>query len=125
MDPSEVYSLPTIDFVGGATQDLAFHVYFHAGLKPFDLFGCHANFSIISYIDRSGTPIITKKMGVLYSAKDSVDNILSVKLTPEETVSLSGKYIYQITIQDSNGTVEIPKHGIFLIYNNINKDFIK
>ena len=37
---------------------------------------------------------------------------------------MSGKYIYQITIKDISGDVEVPKQGIFLVVNNINKGFI-
>ena len=30
------YSLPTIDFVGGSTQELVFHTFFSQNKKPFD-----------------------------------------------------------------------------------------
>ena len=44
-------------------------------------------------------------------------------LLPEETVDLFGKFIYQITIQDISGEIEIPDQGILRIANNINKVF--
>ena len=53
------------------------------------------------------------------------DNVLRVTLTPSETVDLFGKYIYQISIRDIGGDVEIPKQGVLYITNNINKGFIK
>ena len=43
------YTLPTIDFVGGETQDLAFHIYFYLGDKPFSLSGCESSFSLVSF----------------------------------------------------------------------------
>lgn len=119
------YALPTVDFVGGETQDLAFHVYFYKGNKPFSLYGCTSNFSIVSFANKSGSPILTKQMNILYNDDGTIDNVLSVTLLPTETVDLFGKYIYQITIQDIDGDIEIPKQGILYITNNINKGFIK
>lgn len=53
----------------------------------------------------------------------TVTNVLRVVLLPEETVDLVGKFIYQITIQDISGEIEIPDQGIIRIANNINKSF--
>ena len=53
----------------------------------------------------------------------TVANVLKVVLLPEETVDLFGKFIYQITIQDISGEIEIPDQGILRIANNINKVF--
>ena len=55
----------------------------------------------------------------------TADNVLGVTLDPLDTVDLCGKYIYQITIKDINGNIEIPKQGILFITNNINKSFIR
>lgn len=49
----------------------------------------------------------------------------TVHLEPQETLDLSGKYIYQISIRNDEGDVEIPKQGILLITNNINKSFME
>lgn len=120
------YTLPTIDFVGGETQNLAFHVYFHNGKLPFSLYGCSGEFSIVSFGNKTGAPILIKDMSISISAsEDAVDNILTVKLLPSETVSLFGKYIYQISIRDAKGNVEIPKQGVMYISNNIDKGFIR
>ncbi len=117
------YLLPTIDFVGGETQNLAFHVYFHTKERPFSLTGCTCNFSIVSFRNKMGAPILTKVMTPVFGGV--VDNVLTVELTSKETVELYGKYIYQICIRDIDGEVEIPKQGILYITNNINKNFIK
>ena len=118
------YTLPTIDFVGGETQDLIFNMYFYKNKKPFSLTGSVCNFSIINFTNKTGTPIITKTMTVCESEDYGVDNVLKVTLNPQETVALAGKYIYQITIQAINGDVEIPKQGILYITHNIDRDFI-
>lgn len=122
------YTLPTIDFVGGETQYLRFHIYHKNPSIPFSVSGCTASFAIVDFLNRTGKPILTKEMKAELSELDEVhiaDNILTVTLLPEETVDLSGKYIYQITIGDIDGEVEIPKQGILFITNNINKDFIR
>lgn len=119
------YTLPTIDFVGGETQDLAFHVYFYKDKKPFSLTGCTCNFSIVSFTNKMGAPILTKPMGAIFNDDVSSDNVLTVTLSPTDTIDLFGKYIYQIIIRDIEGDIEIPKQGILYITNNINKSFIR
>lgn len=119
------YTLPTIDFVGGETQDLAFNVFFYKNHQPFSLTGCDCNFSIVSFTNKMGAPILSKQMTAIYNDDVSADNVLTVTLGPNETVELFGKYIYQIIIKDVNGDAEIPKQGILYITNNINKGFIR
>lgn len=119
------YTLPTIDFVGGETQDLAFNVYFYKNKQPFSLTGCTCNFSIVSFRNKKGTPILSKQMTPIFNNDGTSDNVLTVTLQPGETVDLDGKYIYQIIIKDINGDAEIPKQGILYITNNINKAFVR
>lgn len=126
--PANPYTLPTIDFVGGSTQDLAFHVYFYYGGRPFDLSSCTANFSVINYVNKGGAPLISKAMKITEGdsiGEDIISNVLRVTLEPADTVDLVGKFIYQIIIRDVSGDVEIPDHGIMRITNNINKAYIK
>ena len=118
------YTLPTIDFVGGETQDLMFNVYFYIKHRPFSLSGCTANFAIVSFTNKTGSPILAKPMETTFNKDSTINNVLTVTLEPNETVGLSGKYIYQIQIKDIDGDIEIPKQGILYITNNINKGFI-
>lgn len=145
--PYTPYTLPTIDFVGGETQDLAFNMFFNneeptKGKQPFDMTGYMANLAIVNYINKKGTPIITKPMNIvpprntryetnhlvwypMGEREDSVCNRLTVTLHATETVNLAGKYIYQISIKDPRGVdIDIPNQGILRIANNINKSFI-
>lgn len=119
------YTLPTIDFVGGETQDFMFKVYFHKNRRPFSLTGCTANFAIVSFTNKMGTPILTKPMEDIFNDEGTINHVLTVTLEPTETADLYGKYIYQIQIKDVNGEVEIPKQGLMYITNNINKGFIR
>ena len=77
----------------------------------------------MSYSNKNGEPILSKRMEVQSAKPDGIKNVLYLKLLPEETLELRGKYIYQITIRDIEGDVEIPKQGVIYIYNNINKEF--
>ena len=120
------YTLPTIDFVAGATQELVYHTYFERNGTPFDLAGCTANFSLVNYVNKHGAPLVSKTMTVEKEDDEpgTIANILRVILTPSDTVELEGKFIYQITIMDDDGEVEPPFQGIMRIANNINKKFV-
>lgn len=120
------YELPDIGFIGGGTQDLVFHAYFWNGRRPFDLSSCTAELAIINYVNNGGAPIFTKTMTVMGSGDggEETNNILMVTLSPSDTVGLSGKYIYQVSIKDAKGDVEPPAQGIMLIRKNINGGFL-
>lgn len=123
----DIYTLPQVDFVGGSTQDFAFHCYSVSKKRPQDLSSCTANFAIINFVNKNGEPRVNKEMeiGTDPSMDGEISNVLRVTLTPEDTIALpAGKYIYQISIRDISGDVEIPNQGIIHIVNNINKSFV-
>lgn len=123
---NNIYTLPQIDFVGGSTADLIFNVYWGAeNPKPFGMVGCVANFAVIDYVNKTGTPIISKTMEVRLNADDTYYNVLYVELKPSDTLDLFGKYIYQITIKDVDNSADIPQQGILYIHNNINKQYLR
>ena len=119
------YELPTITFVGGETRDLAFHIYHYIGKRPYSLSDCDCTFSLVNFTTKGGKPILSKEMTVIYDETETIDNILTVTLESSESVNLFGKYIYQITIKDRAGEVEIPSQGIMYITNNIDKGIIR
>lgn len=119
------YTLPRIDFVGGETQNLMFHVYFYKNKRPFGLAGCTAYFSIVSFMNKMGTPVFSQKMESSFNEEETAENVLTITLEPKDTVNLYGKYIYQIQIKDIDGAVEIPKQGLLYITNNIDKKVIQ
>ena len=119
------YELPTITFVGGETRDLAFHIYHYIGKRPYSLSECECTFSLVNFTTKGGKPILSKEMTVIYDETGTIDNVLTVTLESLESVNLFGKYIYQITIQDRDGEVEIPSQGIMYITNYIDKGIIR
>lgn len=76
---NNVYSLPELDFVGGSSEDLVFHVYCDkTNPKPFGLTGCTANFSIINFVNKNGAPVVSKTMTVRMDESETFYNILFV-----------------------------------------------
>ena len=119
----KTYNLPEISFIGGETHDFRFSLFTDTG-KTFNASGIKATFSIVSSINRSGQPILSKDMTVIAN-DDGIENIITVTLQSNETVNLYGKYIYQITLQDMSGDIEIPSQGILGIINNIDKNIVR
>ena len=127
MGALEPYGLPTISFVGGATQELLFHALFFANRMPIDLSGGTAEFSVEDHLYKDGEPILTKAMTIEKGdANDGVvmNNLLRVILDAEDTVDWEGKYIYQISVKDGKGGVDIPSQGVLYVYKNIHEGFI-
>lgn len=126
MNISDPYILPTIEFVGGSTQEQIFAFFSKSTKKPFDISFCTADFSIINYVNKNGCPLVSKDMKVdtMVDSGEEIQNVLRVVLDPEDTVNLVGKYIYQITIKDISRKVEIPGQGIILIRKNIHPRYI-
>lgn len=127
---TQVYNLPEITFVGGATQNLTFNMKTPNGAPYTTVNGCELIFSIVNYSNRDyGSPII------LYKSDDEIPKIVAavdsnldyskiiVKLDAEATATLSGKYIYQIELIDASGHREIPGQGIMNIIRNISSGY--
>lgn len=127
------YNLPEITFVGGESQELAFNLY-TPNYYPFDMEADEriANFSIIHYANRDyETPILavsstdSQPQVIIQNGKEGVLNRVLVSLRPSDTLYLSGKYIYQLTLTNSSGEVaDIPSQGILYINRNINPNFL-
>ena len=123
---NKMYKLPEISFVGGTSEEFRFDVFHdESNPQPFGLFGGTVNFSIVNIVNKNGTPLVSKAMEIVKS-DDGVDfNVLRVSLEPTDTVDLFGKFVYQITIKDVDGNVDIPHQGIINISKNINRAFIR
>lgn len=123
---NKMYSLPELCFVGGSSEDLQFNLFYNeADPKPFNIFGGEANFSIVNFLNKNSIPLVSKKMIIAINEEETYYNVLRVSLEPEDTVNLFGKFVYQITIKDIDGNVDIPHQGIINIHNNIDKVFLK
>ena len=122
----KMYSLPEIRFVGGSSEDLQFNMYYdEEKTKPFNLFGGEANFSIVNFINKNSTPLVSKGMEIGMNDAETHYNVVRVSLEPADTVDLFGRFVYQITLKDIDGNVDIPHQGIINIHNNIDKAFTK
>ncbi len=118
---NNVYSLPKINFVGGESQSLYFHLYTKDG-GVFDANGCEASLSIINFQHSTGDPTFVKNVAILEN-ENGVRNIALVNLLPNDTVNLFGRYVYQLSIRDPDGDIELHK-GQFDITNNTCKSFV-
>ncbi len=122
----KMYGLPELQFVGGSSKDLQFNLYYdEENPKPFDLLGVEANFSIVNFMNKNSTPLVSKGMEIGMNDAKTHHNVLRVSLKPADTVDLFGKFVYQITLKDTDGNVDIPRQGIINIHNNIDKAFTK
>lgn len=119
---NDIYTLPQDSFVAGQTRKYAWRLLRESG-HPFAANGCTGKFALIDYSDKDGEPILIKPIEFA-SADDGVSNVGIVALEPEDTLNLDGKYVYQLTIRDADGNVDIPNKGIFYISNNIHKSFV-
>lgn len=107
------YTLPTIEFIGGTSMPFVFRTYFRDGGRPFDLSMYDAVFSVISYVNKNGAPLISLPM-------TKTESTLRVTIPPSATKNLVGKYIYQIMINGESDESEACQ-GVFYIHNNIDK----
>lgn len=120
----DIYTMPEIMFVAGQSNIIRWRL-FTSAKTPFNADGCVGNFSIVDYSYPVGEPLISKPLK--FSVGDferNVTNLATVDLQPEDTLGLHGKYIYQITIKDIDGGVEIPNQGFLQIVHNINEAYV-
>lgn len=119
------YILPTIDFIGGESQTIVFDLYMKDGRPYEDVSGCTIIFSVAHFLDRQyGSPVIRldnegDQVKIFTGPQDKINRV-KIFLKPEDTLTLSGKYIYQIMIVGGNDKTEIPGQGILLVTKNIN-----
>jgi len=119
------YVLPTIEFVAGESQTIIMDLMTPPpDPQPFNANSAVVDFSLINYSNKIGVPIISK-LADIRENEDGIPSIAVVRLMPMETVTLFGKYVYQISIIDVDGITEIPMQGIMFIVKNINVGFIK
>ena len=114
-----IYNLPSVQFVGGSYQNIRFHLE-SPSAEAFDTDNHEVNFSIMRWGYR-GKPSISKRASLI---PDRYGYTIEINLLPSETVHLHGKFIYQVSILDASGYVEIPGRGIMDIIRNINPETV-
>jgi len=113
-------ALSDLEFIGGAAVTINFPSYLEDTGGPLDLTGHTANFALVKDTNWRGAPVLSKAMTIT-AGDDGVANVLHVELATEDTLNLSGRYIYQISVMGD--TNDVPRQGIIHIINNINKGF--
>lgn len=119
---NDIYTLPQDMFVAGQSIEYMWRLYTKSKV-PFNADGCVGNFALINYSHKYGEPVISKHVTFTIGDDDVMNGVI-VTLSPEDTINLFGKYIYQLTIKDIDGNVEIPNQGILLISKNINESYV-
>lgn len=119
---TQFHTLPDWDFIGGETQKRTLVLYKGNGSK-YDIPGASAHFAIAEFVNADSNPRVAKDLPISEDA-DGACCVVTILLSPTETVNLAGKYLYQITIKDASGNTSIPQKGIMHIGCNIDKSFI-
>lgn len=117
-----VYTLPEISFVGGETLEFSFHLKNYKG-EPFDASGSNINFAVCNYSNKTGAPLLSYTPTLLADETGEA-SVVVLTIPKEDTATLAGKFIYQITIVDLSGNAEIPNQGIMNIAKNINQEYV-
>lgn len=117
-----IYNLPDIRFIGGESQKFIFTLLTPNGYD-YDASECTVNFAIINYSNKNGKPLLIKEAEII-KGLNGIMNIASVELLPEDTVYLSGRFVYQISIADAYDNTEIPGQGIMDVTRNIHQNFV-
>ena len=119
---TKFYTLPEWDFVGGGINQKTLTLYEQKGVL-YNLPNGIARLSIIPFVNRTGEPTLRKEFSIVAN-ENSVHCKVEIVLSAEETVNLSGKYIYQIMVRDAEGNIAAPQQGTLLVYPNIDKSFV-
>lgn len=86
-----------------------------------DADGMTARFAITDYINQ-GEPFIVKSCEIIQPPGAEISSLFC-KLLPDDTITLRGKFIYQVTVIDIDSTVAILK-GIMNIDGNADQTAI-
>lgn len=111
--------LPTLSFDGGETKLFQVGLYTNRDRRVC-LSDAKAKLALVDFVNRSGIPLLHKDCTII----DSDDPCVSFTLEPNDTKDLSGKYIYQLTVRDLAGNIEIFR-GFLLIRENADRTTIE
>lgn len=104
------YELPQLFFDAGESIDITINLY--KNNLEFDADGITATLKLIDFINRDSV-LLSLDCSITKSENNKVGSIVAA-LRPNDTEDLFGKYIYQITLTDIGGDVEILKGNMIL-----------
>lgn len=113
------YKLPDITIIGGETQSVVIKVQTESG-TIIDATTLRSEFAIYPYGFENNSPLFSTQGG---SYEDSEGKKVLFTINAKDTVSLSGKFLYQVSLVSEQQEVEIYQ-GLLTIKNNISKEFV-
>lgn len=118
-----VYGLPDLIIRGGSSQQFTFNLKSYNSDEPFDISGGSVVFSVNDYVNPSDTPIL-KYAATLISDATGGKTKARVAFIPDDTKDMKGKYVYQLTMKDSDGNIDTSLAGLMVILENIDPDAV-
>ena len=117
----EVYTLPSIEFIGGGVQKFRFHVYRSDNKTPLDVSGGVCNFAVRRFETMIDEPILSRT----FELPDESGNLITITLDATDTLDWAGRYVYQLSYRDVCGVNEPPVQGLLYVTKNINQGFVR
>lgn len=114
----------SFSIIGGNSDTITFDATNSFG-NIVNLSGCDAFFSYVPYTDRYLDCAIRKPCEIKESSEGNgiYDNIL-VQLSAAETCTLSGKYVYQLTVKNNESDDVFVFQGTMIVKKNIDSTLI-
>lgn len=110
------YTLPQFDFIGGTTQKYTIPVSSVANISDSEAKSYRAAFAIVNYVNRDCAPIISKE-----ATLDTTGKFITISLSPNETLNLTGKFVYQVSLRSENSNSEYHGQGLLIVARNIDR----
>lgn len=115
------WELPEFKMNAGETKFLRLPIYNNSN-QLIDAAGMSGRLSISDYVNRG---VCLQHIDCSTGDDDQCGgSIFMAQLLPQHTIDLCGKYIYQLTAKDYDGTVGVLR-GIVFINHNADKEAIK
>lgn len=115
------YALPDISFVGGCTADFEFNLKNESG-NPYNAEGFKAYLTVAPRRKKEVCFSLECSLG---ENDDGAMSVLKTEISPQETLSLEGEFIYQLTLINSITKKVMPHlQGRMFIGRNINPELV-
>ena len=98
------FDLQNEEMTGGTSKRLRLTLY-TAARQPFNAADCEAVFHLTDLQNIASAPLLEKTCTL--DTAVAAGNVVTVHLKPEDTMSLSGKFIYQVTLTDRDGEADV------------------
>lgn len=118
---TQQFTLPEWDFVGGETQKRSFDLQKSNG-KFYDIPNGTARLTVVEFTNSDTAPVLQKETPVTANA-DGKACVVTFSLAASDTLTMAGKYIYQVTVKDGNGNAK-HSQGRMIVTRNIDKGFL-